>query len=423
MTRLTRQCCLPRVSQACCSVPVLPSCSTLVHKLPMSQFRPIRASPPPRSTAGPSSRVSDFYDDNSTPSIAPELIALSAADIDFIDEVISRAPATATTFLTIFKSYNDVLQERGLDPQNEVVYYGKLLKIGTLKGKSWADKWNMVKEQQGYVPNASTSTRGGRTTRVTRTTPTPARPTTKPAAPTPHISREPTTITLNSHQDGTADEVNTRPTTRGRTTGTVLHEDTPRLARRFHSPATVTSTNSLGLDTGPPSSISRPGDALHRLAARARNAAVPRWDAETTAETTTQTASIPPSYGAAVRDEPPTAKEKGKERASDALSAVRRLTTYQMSSPSVAPSLLPPQPPPIQPQRGRSNSAAETEDPFEKIRRERDEELADSFRNERLVEKCYYVWRQGYEWIVVRRFREIAYTGTNTPLDHRRTDR
>ncbi|RPD79963.1 hypothetical protein L226DRAFT_550172 [Lentinus tigrinus ALCF2SS1-7] len=332
--------------------------------------------------------------------IAPELIALSAEEIDFIDEVISRAPATASTFLTVFKSYNDVLQERGLDPQNEVVYYGKLLKIGTLKGKNWVDKWCMVKEQQGYVPKASTSTRGGRTTRVTRTTPTPARPATKPVAQAPYTSREPDTFTLHSHQDDTAYEPVPRPAIRGRTPDTIVHEDTPGPARRFHSPTTVAFTNSLGLDTGPPSSISRAGDALHRLASRARNAAVPRWDVETAAETSTQASSILPSYGAAVRNEPLTSKEKGKERASDALSAVRRLTTYQMSSPPVAPSLPPPKRPPLPQQRVRSDSAADTEDPFEKIRRERDEEFADRFRNDRLVERCYDVWKQGYEWII-----------------------
>ncbi|KAI0721662.1 hypothetical protein C8T65DRAFT_800148 [Cerioporus squamosus] len=370
-----------------------------IFACPVSKEQSTEANPPMMMACGHVITKESLQKLSKPGGIAPELIALSTEEIDFIDEVLSRAPATASTFLTVFKSYNDVLQERGLDPQNEVVYYGKLLKIGTLKGKNWADKWNMVKEQQGYVPKASTSTRGGRTTRVPRTTPTPVRPTKRPAAQTPYTSGEPDTFTLHSHQDDTVDERVPRPATRARTPDT-LHQDTPRLVRRFHSPATVASTNSLGLDTGPPSSISRAGDALHRLAARARNAAVPRWDAETTAETTTQASSIPPSYGAAVRDEPIPTKEKGKERASDALSAVRRLTTYQVSPPPVAPVKPPRKQPPLPQRRGRSDSAADTEDPFEKIRRERDEELADRFRNDRLVERCYDVWKKGYEWIM-----------------------
>ncbi|RDX56891.1 hypothetical protein OH76DRAFT_1370055 [Lentinus brumalis] len=368
-----------------------------IFACPVSKEQSTEANPPMMMACGHVITKESLQKLSKPGGIAPELIALSAEEIDFIDEVISRAPATASTFLTVFKSYNDVLQERGLDPQNEVVYYGKLLKIGTLKGKNWADKWSMVKEQQGCVPKASTSTRGGRTTRVPRTTPTPARAPTIPAAHTPYAD----TFTLHSHQDDTADERIPRPA-RGRTPDSILHEDTPRPIRRFHSPATVASTNSLGLDTGPPSSISRAGDALHRLAARARTAAVPRWDAETTAETTTQASSVPPSYGAAIREEPIPANEKGKgkERASDALSAVRRLTAYEMPSPPAAPVKPPPRQPPIPHQSGRSKDAVDVEDPFEKLKRERDEELADRFRNDRLVERCYDVWKQGYEWIV-----------------------
>lgn len=78
--------------------------------------------------------------------VAPELQNLTPGDIEILDAVIKRAGPSATTFFTIFKAYSDVLNERGLDPQ-EVVYYGKLLKLGTLKGKNWGDKWEMVKTQ------------------------------------------------------------------------------------------------------------------------------------------------------------------------------------------------------------------------------------------------------------------------------------
>lgn len=82
--------------------------------------------------------------------VAPELQNLSKADLDILDAVIKRAGPRATTFFTVFKAYSDVLKERGLDPQ-EVVYYGKLLKVGTLKGKDWGDKWAVVKAQNTRV--------------------------------------------------------------------------------------------------------------------------------------------------------------------------------------------------------------------------------------------------------------------------------
>ncbi|TBU50663.1 hypothetical protein BD309DRAFT_944429 [Dichomitus squalens] len=365
----------------------------------MSHFRPSRASPPLRPAAGPSSRVSDFTDD-SHPLIAPELIGLSAEEIDFIDEVIGRAPATASTFLTVFKAYNDVLQERGLDPQNEVVYYGKLLKIGTLKGKNWADKWNVVKDQQGYVSNAGNTARGGRTTRVSRTTPTPARPTAKPAK-MPYALREPDTFTLHSHQDDTeqaASDFSAKPTLSRQIQGTNGH-DTPRPIRRFGSPATVGSSNSLGLDTGPPSSVANPSDVLRRLAARARTATVGRWDAETTAETTTQASSIPPSYGAVVRDEHPPISYKDKGKGREMPISVRRIGLPREPSPPMPTQAPPKQPAPL-PQRERRSGAVDPDDAFRRVREAQDEEIAAQFYNDRLVERCYEVWKQGYEWII-----------------------
>jgi protein SFI1 len=50
----------------------------------------------------------------------------------------------------VFKAYSEVLKEHGLDPQ-EVVYYGKLLKLGTLRGKNWGEKWVSVKSQMSQV--------------------------------------------------------------------------------------------------------------------------------------------------------------------------------------------------------------------------------------------------------------------------------
>ena len=41
--------------------------------------------------------------------------------------------------------------------KNEVEYYKKLLKIGTLKGENWASKWRGVKAQNGYTATSTSA--------------------------------------------------------------------------------------------------------------------------------------------------------------------------------------------------------------------------------------------------------------------------
>jgi len=90
----------------------------------------------------------DFSVISSSTVVVPELLNLAADDIEFIEAVIKRAGPFATTFPLVFKAYNDVLKERGMDT-GEVKYYGKLLKLGTMKGKNWGEKWEAV---QRYHP-------------------------------------------------------------------------------------------------------------------------------------------------------------------------------------------------------------------------------------------------------------------------------
>lgn len=111
----------------------------------MPHFNPTRASPPAKSLASSTATLSG---NNNV--LAPELLHLSSEDVNILDAIIERAGHSATTFFTVFKAYSDVLRERGLHPQ-EVVYYGKLLKLGTLKGRNWGEKWNAVKAQLDSV--------------------------------------------------------------------------------------------------------------------------------------------------------------------------------------------------------------------------------------------------------------------------------
>ena len=111
----------------------------------MRHFNPARASSPAKSLSSSTATLSE-----SRSAIAPELLHLSSEDVEILDAIIARAGHSATTFFTVFKAYSDVLGERGLHPQ-EVVYYGKLLKLGTLKGKNWGEKWKTVKAQLDSV--------------------------------------------------------------------------------------------------------------------------------------------------------------------------------------------------------------------------------------------------------------------------------
>lgn len=373
--------------------------SLAVHACPpyMSHFRPTRASPPPRHGPPASVLLSEITDDSrASGSAVPELVGLGPEEIDFIDEVISRAPATASTFLTVFKAYNDVLQERGLDPQNEVVYYGKLLKIGTLKGVSWADKWNMVKEQQGYASQGGS--KAGRRTHVPRTTPTPVKSATKPKSNAhAHYAPADDTYTPMSLRDDTThtdDESIQIPPPRNRA-DTYPHNDTPRPRRAFMSPATITSNNSLGLDTGTPSQTPGSRTALHQNIARQAVVSRPiaRWDAETVAATETTThasPSIPPSYGAAVRDSGLSSKEKVLSLLQKA-----REIRHPIPPPTVA------QPAAVPLPRSRRGSTIDADEAWKNIRMAQDEETADEYRTNRLVERCWEVWKQGAQWIIV----------------------
>ncbi|KAF9453199.1 hypothetical protein P691DRAFT_801539 [Macrolepiota fuliginosa MF-IS2] len=121
-------------------------------------FQPTRASPPLRSNratkAPPAPPSIDLSVISSSTVVVPELRNLADDEIEFIEAVVRRAGPSATTFPIVFKAYNDILKERGMD-SGEVRYYGKLLKLGTMKGKNWGEKWQAVKRQHNEPPHHS----------------------------------------------------------------------------------------------------------------------------------------------------------------------------------------------------------------------------------------------------------------------------
>lgn len=92
---------------------------------------------------------------SSIASLDPALSSLTVNDAHILDAIIARVP-NATSFTTVFKAYSEVLQERGLDPSSDILYYKQLLKLGVVKGLTWGIKWQSVKEQLGLFVDSQT---------------------------------------------------------------------------------------------------------------------------------------------------------------------------------------------------------------------------------------------------------------------------
>ena len=377
----------------------------------MSRFKPIRASSPPKTSSKRSvAAVSDIFDGASTttPSLSPELASLTPNEIDFIDAVIQRASPSASTFLTVFKVYSELLQERGVDPEQEVVFYNKLLKVGTIKGKNWGEKWDMVKRQQrpeagpsrSKVPVSSTATPiASRAKVLTRLT-----------GALKAIERDEDAFTLHSHQEDTEATESVAATETDGDLGPTFSAVTPRAAttiRRPVSPTLTATTNSLGLSTVPSSSVygTRHGTPAYKSTRRPQATRAPVWDAETseaTVDTAQASSSKPPSYGAATRTFDTPTKTKSSYTPLRALAKAQSKAAEP--SPPV-PMTSHPAPPSakaaVLEARQRSGSVINEADTWKKIEMARYEEDAARFYEERLLERCWNVWHQGYQWIVV----------------------
>ncbi|KAF7440452.1 hypothetical protein PC9H_000797 [Pleurotus ostreatus] len=334
----------------------------------MLDFKPTRASPtkPSTSTKKGLTTASSTISRASTLTV-PELANLLPQDVELLDAVVERAGANATTFLTVFKAYNDILQERGLDP-NEVVYYGKLLKLGTLKGQNWQDKWAEVKRQNGFESKV-------RTLPVKRSTTT--------------LRRDDESFTLFSTDDGVI------PSHDASDIGETRYLDTPRVFRQSSSPVlTSESTEDHIIKTQnhpllrPPLQINNPTAVKRAAPGRASR----RYE-----EPSASRPSTPPSYRTPTSGKqasystraPPQPTHKVIEKVLPIKPAVNdphdRVAAARLT---------------IAQARQRRGSVINEEDAWKKIEMRRDEEEADSFYQERLMERCWDVWRQGFDWII-----------------------
>lgn len=350
----------------------------------MSTFRPTRASPPSKPPSIVQSNLSEIS--RSSAVSVPELTGLTSEDVDILDAVVERAGPSSTTFLTVFKAYNDVLQEHGLDP-HEVVYYGKLLKLGTLRGKNWGDKWKTVKAQHGYDNTRSLSK--------------PSK-TSESAVPPPpgsaHLDtrfwarrRDNDSFTLHSHQNDTV-ETKSEPDS---DTSVCQYPPTQHKTR---VPFTLAPTSKeFGFKT-PSTTFTLASAAQLRSVPHPRPRNIRPWDSESSDATELNppsTSTTPPSYHAAAQD-PVTRRHPVV--ASRSVQIARPLSTPIRITPSRSALV-----------RERRGSVMNEDDAWNKIKILQDEKEADRFREDRLVERCWEVWKQGFQWIHVRTFTSFSF--------------
>ena len=298
----------------------------------------------------------------------PELSGLNSEDIELIEAVISRAGAAATTFLPVFKAYSDVLHERGLD-QHEVVYYGKLLKLGTLKGRNWGEKWNLVKLQNGH---------GDLRSRTTAITP---HPTTRIQTRNPQLQDDDTSTSYSYQDNLEYNRVGTVP------------EDIPRFSLGQRAQIDLESKRfsalSSGVINGSDSDFPHSHVISSLLEPQDEACDNDPWDAQTSDVTGPQVPSnlaTPPSYNAAVRN--PILRKQYVPGSKD-----RPLSVPHVFSP-------PRHPLPLSTER-RGNVMSD-DDTWSKIKMRQDQIDADLFRKDKQIERCWEVWKRSLRWIRVR---------------------
>ena len=270
-------------------------------------FTPARSSTPPRALVQRSA-VSDVS--RSSALSTTELATLTPDEIEFLDTVISRAPTSATTFIHIFKAYNQVISERGLDAENEVDYYKKLLKIGTLKGENWASKWRAVKAQNGYTV------------------------TSMPAKTRPPLHKATALVPPS-------------------------HSSTTRLLQRLKALQHEQCSE--------PSEIS-PADNLSRT------------DISDTETDSPLLAAPVPTLGRPLSRLTTTSNTLGLDVGALNTAPCRSLANL----------------------RTPNSRAPDEGDAWNKIRVEQDEQSANQFCNMRLLQRCFDVWKQSHDWVIVR---------------------
>ncbi|KAH0583950.1 hypothetical protein H2248_009533 [Termitomyces sp. 'cryptogamus'] len=323
----------------------------------MSQFRPTRASPPFKPTRLLEHVLSADVSVASTHGSISELTGLSPDDIDFLDAVINRAGPSVTDFSSVATAYRGVLRDRGLNPR-EAVYFEKLIKLGMMKGKNWGDKWNAVKARHSRASEPSNNNEHH--DQLYRANLAKGR---GAQFRTPVVSAEDTRSTP-SH----AADLDTPSSSFGISTSVKQSKRRPRVRTTTSSSSDDLRRNSLLLlpDTPPAKQQHRPWKFGASLTSDSEN---------TCGQSTTRLA--------ATRRSQLLTRESFGRKSLDSTVITPAAATKVIASA-----------------RERRESVIIEDDAWNKIRMERDEAEADVFRRTQLLERCWKVWTQLYQWIM-----------------------
>lgn len=350
---------------------------------------------------------------------------LDRLDINLVEAIVAEAGPLSTAFLDIFRAYNDVLLQQGLDPADDTIYYRFILKLGIVTGANWGDRWERWKQQQLNSPSTSlASTTLDDEDDVAGSTP-----------PTRESSRSPTP-TRTWRTDGTESEFSTY-------TDLTDDEAPPSIYSAstvgFRPPPSASSAYAASACMSPPQRTSTPLVARNRVV-RSHSPAYP-----SPSDTPGRQPSAKPRSAVASRPLPRTPSPQS--HTSSTLPHISRphSTPVHLHAPSprrvppLQPAFLPtplvqrdhsllPSPSyvvgadPQSPSTGRhiakatkqiSKSRALIE---AELRREDDEReqrrlheaRADRFYQLGLLGRCWDVWRRSLEWIIVSLSRYLC---------------
>ncbi|KAJ1310299.1 hypothetical protein OPQ81_007039 [Rhizoctonia solani] len=390
--------------RVCVSLAPIAKYHWAITKKHMSRFKPTRTSSPlirpragsiPTATPTPRQQIRPPPQDISASSTR-SLQQITPEDVQVIDAIIERAPATAKAFVNVYKAYNTVLQERGLDPSEDVIYYEFLLKIGLLKGAEWGDKWAAAKAQLNL---------GSDSLLLDHEPPLPP-----PSPPAPSIALPPSSL---RQTPGPSTRIDRTPRYRARfaddATPAPPSDKTPTVTPSVETPSETPSANLQRLlrkltavdnssTTGrtETSSVATPSSRVSNLAAPRTARAQPQSQAtpkpvvrqhvRIAASSDDSTPSRPaPSY----RSRFTTPVTPGAPAAAFEKPPPAPITRIKREQSSVEPVRATEEPTP----RRRGTSEPDT---WRIIKMERD---ADHFRNDKLLEKFFGLWKQNAQWI------------------------
>ncbi|KAG2157290.1 hypothetical protein DEU56DRAFT_763901 [Suillus clintonianus] len=376
----------------------------------MVGFRPTNTSSPAKpltATQRPLVSFQATISDVSRVSAASksELQNLTPAEVEFFDAVVKRIPPSATSFLSGLKAYNDELHDRGWDSQTETVHYGRLLELCKLRGPSWNHKWEVVKEQYGYGGMPSTIPVPTMSARAPIPTSKPARSTARLA--TPVRDEDDDVFTLHSHQDQEQDGT----TTETPSSDAESEQTPPRPLMRLNQATRPNASAQLTRVTRTPTS--RPSNTILPPALTRVSTPRPQTDAahhqpavwEGTSDTTDDgdlpgsLSTTPPSYRAAVATPVPlNARGQPMLRASSPIKYPAAVNATEFPKG-----------------RERKGSVINEDEAWKKIKMSRDEEDADKFRQDKLLERCWEIWVLGYQWLTTTK-EQVAEARDNVIL-------